>query len=65
MKFPDNNKTCINLNIHYDKTTEEVSTTKLLGLQTDGVLNWKKKCIEHVVSKPSSACFSMRLSHHS
>jgi hypothetical protein len=42
MKFCTNNKTCVNLNTGYDyKRTEEVETSKFLGLQFDNNLNWK------------------------
>jgi hypothetical protein len=46
MKICTNTKTCDNLNIGYDnKTTEEMETTKFLGLINDSNLNWeKKKC---------------------
>lgn len=40
MNFANNNKTCINLNISYNKTTE-VWTAISLGLWTDNNLNWK------------------------
>jgi hypothetical protein len=60
MKFTTNNKTSINLNIGYDnKTTEEVLTTKFLGLQIDNNLNWKKH-IQYFFPKLISACFPMR-----
>jgi hypothetical protein len=42
MKFCTNKKTCVNLNTGYDyKRTEEVETSKFLGLQFDNNLNWK------------------------
>jgi hypothetical protein len=60
MKFATNNKTSINCNIGYgNKTTEEVLTTKFLGLQIDNNLNWKKH-IEYIIPKLSSACFAIR-----
>jgi hypothetical protein len=42
-----------------DKTTEEVETTKFLGLQIDSNLNWKTH-IQYVIPKLSSAHFAMR-----
>jgi hypothetical protein len=43
MKFTTNNKTSINFNIGYDnKTTEEVLTTKFLGLQFQDNLKLEK-----------------------
>jgi hypothetical protein len=60
MKFVTNNKESINFNTGYDnKTIEVVLTTKFLGLKIDNNLNWKKH-IEYIISKLSSACFSMR-----
>jgi hypothetical protein len=50
MKFAANNKTYTNLNIGYDKTTEEVGTTKFLGLQIDNNLNLKKHT-EYIIPK--------------
>jgi hypothetical protein len=41
------------------KTTEEVETTKFLGLQVDNNLNWKTH-IQYIIPKLSSACFAMR-----
>jgi hypothetical protein len=41
IKFTTNNKTSINFNIGYDKTVEEVLTTKFLGLQIDNNLTGK------------------------
>jgi hypothetical protein len=56
-KFTINNKTIININTGYgNKTTEEVLTTKFLGLQIDGNFNWKKHT-EYIIPKLSSACF--------
>jgi hypothetical protein len=57
MKFVTN-KTCIILNIGYDKKIEEL-LTKFLGLQIDNNLNWKKN-IEYIIPKLSSAFFAMR-----
>jgi hypothetical protein len=42
-----------------DKTTEEVETTKFLGLQIDSNLNWKTY-IQYIIPKLSSARFAMR-----
>jgi hypothetical protein len=53
-----------NLNIGYDnKTIEEVSTTKFLGLQTDN-LNCKKHT-EYNIPKLCSSCFAMKTAHKS
>jgi hypothetical protein len=53
-------KTCFNLNTGYDdKPTEEVDTTKFLGLQIDSNLNWKAH-IQYNMPKLCSACFAMR-----
>jgi predicted fused transcriptional regulator/phosphomethylpyrimidine kinase len=41
-----NSKTCINVNIRYDKkTTEEVEAIKFLFSQVDSRLNWKKNIL--------------------
>jgi hypothetical protein len=60
MKFATSNKTSINFNIGYgNKTIEEILRTKLLGLQIDNNLNWKKHT-GYIIPKLTSACFSMR-----
>jgi hypothetical protein len=60
VKFATNKKTCINLNIGYDnRTIEEASTAKFLGLQIYNNLNWRKH-IEYIFPKINSACFAMR-----
>jgi hypothetical protein len=38
--------------------TEEVETTKFLGLQTDSIINWNKHT-EYVMPKLSSSSFAM------
>jgi hypothetical protein len=55
-----NNKSCVNRNVGYeDKRTEEVETTKFLGLQIDSNLNWITH-IKYIIPKLSSARFDMR-----
>jgi hypothetical protein len=56
--FATNNKTCIHLNIGYDKTNEEVLTTEFHGLQIDNNLKWKKYT-ECFVLKLSSSLHSV------
>jgi hypothetical protein len=41
MKLCNNSKTCININIGYDKTIEDLETTEFRGLRIDSNLNWK------------------------
>jgi hypothetical protein len=61
MKLCTTNKNCVNLSIRYvDKTTEEVETTKFLGLQVDSNLTWKTH-IQYIIPKLSSACFAMNI----
>jgi hypothetical protein len=60
MKFCTTNKNCDNLSRGYvDKTTEEVETTKFLGLRVDNNLNWKTH-IQYIIPKLSSARFAVR-----
>jgi hypothetical protein len=69
-----NNKISINLNIGYDNKTEEVLTTKFLGLQINNNLNWKKArriyypqtkfsmlCHEDSHSSLENGCFKISL----
>jgi hypothetical protein len=59
MKICTTNKNCVNLGIGYeDKTTDEVETTKFLGLQFYNNLNWKTH-IQYIIPKLRSACFAM------
>jgi hypothetical protein len=63
MKFTTNNKTSTNFNIGCDnKTTEEVLTSKFLGLQIYNNIICKKHT-EYIIPK-SSACFAMRAVSH-
>jgi hypothetical protein len=41
-----------------NKPTEEIISTKLLGLQSDNHLNWKSH-INHILPKLSTACFAV------
>jgi hypothetical protein len=53
-------KKSINFNIGYDnKSTEEVLTSKFLGLQINSNLIWLKHT-EYIIHKLSSACFATR-----
>jgi len=60
IKFTPKTTAHVPLDIYYkDNVTNEVKSTKVLGMHIDNHMNWKNH-VEQILPKLSAACFSIR-----